>query len=96
MLLLYLTILYSDQKWIKCKSVHLSGFLNGIFQQYIMISMNVILGGIPIEIKTKIRYLIICCYHRTLVVRVFSASWHFFKTNVTQSVAELIQNSQKT
>ena len=34
--------------------------------------------------------------HRTLVVRVFSASRHFFKTNVTQSVAELIQNSQKT
>ena len=34
--------------------------------------------------------------HRTSVVRVFSASRHFFKTNVTQSVAELIQNSQKT
>ena len=34
--------------------------------------------------------------HRTSVVRVFSAFRHFFKTNVTQSVAELIQNSQKT
>ena len=34
--------------------------------------------------------------HRTLAVRVFSAFRHFLKTNVTQSVAELIQNSQKT
>ena len=34
--------------------------------------------------------------HRTSVMREFSASRHFFKTNVTQSVAELILNSQKT
>ena len=34
--------------------------------------------------------------HRTSVMREFSASRHFFKTNVTQSVAELILYSQKT
>ena len=34
--------------------------------------------------------------HRTSVVRVFSVSRHFFKTNVTESVAELILYSQKT
>ena len=47
MLLLYLTILYSDVLLIKCYSVHLTGFLNGIFQQYIMISMNVKLLEYP-------------------------------------------------
>ena len=26
-------------------------------------SMGATIGGFPIEIKTKIRYLIICCYH---------------------------------
>ena len=35
------------------------------------------------------------CNHRTSVVRVFSTSWHFFKTNVTQSVAELWSFSTK-
>ena len=25
------------------------------------------LGGFPIEIKTKIRYLIICCYHNFIL-----------------------------
>ena len=34
--------------------------------------------------------------HRTSVMREFSASRHFFKTNVTQSVAKLILYSQKT
>ena len=34
--------------------------------------------------------------HRTSVMREFSASRHFFKTNVTESVAELILYSQKT
>ena len=34
--------------------------------------------------------------HRTSVMREFSASRHFFKTNVTQSVAEFILYSQKT
>ena len=33
--------------------------------------------------------------HRTSVMREFSASRHFFKTNMTQSVAELILYSQK-
>ena len=36
------------------------------------------------------------CGQRTSVMREFSASRHFFKTNVTQSVAELILYSQKT
>ena len=35
-------------------------------------------------------------YHRTSVMCEFSASRHFFKTNVTQSVAELILYSKKT
>ena len=37
----------------------------------------------------------VCKYiHRTSVMREFSASRHFFKTNVTQSVAEFILYSQ--
>ena len=34
--------------------------------------------------------------HGSATMRVFSVSRHFFKTNVTQSVAELILYSQKT
>ena len=36
------------------------------------------------------------CKHGSATMRVFSVSRHFFKTNVTQSVAELILYSQKT
>ena len=35
-------------------------------------------------------------FQTTSVMREFSASWHFFKTNMTQSVAEFILYSQKT
>ena len=45
--------------------------------------------------KTFINWLFVR-NHRTSVMREFSASRHFFKTNVTQSVAELILYSQKT
>ena len=34
-----------------------------IWVRYGLTFFKTIIGGFPIEIKTKIRYLIICCYH---------------------------------
>ena len=45
-------------------SPHIKKILIALQFSNLLVTILIILGGFPIEIKTKIRYLMICCYLR--------------------------------